>query len=134
MASRTRAIAAVNGDYFGSDGAPESTTIIEGNVYKIDAYPRTTLAFSNSSSVAEIGIWTSQAALPNWVYNAISGGPTILVNGQYEFNPYGENFPPNNLQDKLQRQPRTGAALSQDRSTLVIAVVDGRRPDFSVGM
>ncbi|MEA1901386.1 MAG: phosphodiester glycosidase family protein [Thermodesulfobacteriota bacterium] len=134
MAARTRALAAINADYSGFTGPPEGTTIIEGIQYDIEQYPRSTLAFSANKGLADIGIWTSTESLPGWVYNAISGGPTILRDGIYDWDPYNENFLEDFKLAKRARQPRTGAALSVDGNTLILAVVDGRQPAISVGM
>ena len=73
-------------------------------------------------------------SLPDWVYNAISGGPTILRDGIYDWDPYNENFSEDFKLAKRARQPRTGAALSADGNTLILAVVDGRQPAISIGM
>lgn len=134
MAKRKNAIVAINGDYFDSGGA-QGTTIIDGTVYDFEDYKRSTLIMSEDHSLVDIGIWCKYCpttTLPAWVYNAISGGTTILKDGQYSFDPYKENAI--DLSLKLSRIPRTGIALSQDKKTLILAVVDGRQPSFSVGM
>jgi exopolysaccharide biosynthesis protein len=134
MAFRTGAVAAINGDYFGPSGPPEGTTIIFGTIYDVESYRRSTFALSDDNSQVDIGIWTSEASLPKWVYNAISGGTTILRNELYDFDPYNENFSDSFKAAKKGLQPRTGIAISEDKNTLLLAVVDGRQPGFSVGM
>ncbi len=97
MVQRYRAqnvIAAINGDYFGAARGPEGPTAVQGQ--RLDAwstitsnpshYQRTTLAI-NRSGAALIGHLDPIASLAPVVYrdvlfNAVSGGPIILLNGQ----------------------------------------------------
>ena len=69
MAVRTGAIAAINGDYFGSLGPSEGTTIISGKIYDIVAFPRSIFGVSNDNAQVDIGIWTSKSSLPSWDQN-----------------------------------------------------------------
>ena len=65
--------------------------------------------------------------LPNApIQTAISGNIMLVENGDYavtEGNSYLDN-----------RHPRTAIALSEDASTLFLLVVDGRQPNYSVGV
>ena len=87
-------IAAINGDYFGAGRGPEGLTAVQGQrldtVATIAANPsryrRTTLAV-NRLGAAAIGHLNPINSLAPTVYrdllfNAISGGPIILLNGQ----------------------------------------------------
>jgi hypothetical protein len=96
MARRYRtagAIAAINGDYFGADRGPEGPTVVQGR--RLDTpltialnpsrYRRTTLALSRSgqAAIAHLNPIGSLAPLVyrDPLFNAVSGGPIILVNG-----------------------------------------------------
>lgn len=59
------------------------------------------------------------------IYNAISGNITILENGQipqFDASPYLQK-----------RHPRTAIGLTQDGNTLILVVIDGRQPNYSLG-
>ena len=77
-----------------------------------------------------------QAVNPDaWVMELVSSRPMILAGGvvQHGFDAHicaGSV----NAQGDCTRDPRTGIGLSQDRRTLVLAVVDGRQSGFSNGM
>gem|GEM_PF-2998167 len=143
MAKSNGALAAVNGDYFGapSDG-PEGTTIVKGVSYNINpAEPglagRSALIFSNTGGMgtdAKIGVWRDLSKYPDrkesWMFNAVGGGPIFLVDGQYQYNYYGEDFTvppePDNLGKYREVQyRRTVAALSKDGKTLILFTGDG---------
>jgi hypothetical protein len=65
------------------------------------------------------------------VYCAVSGGPRLLRKGKLSVERESEG------QRKgfdVERHPRTAVGFSRDRRTLVMAVVDGRRPGHSLGM
>jgi hypothetical protein len=62
---------------------------------------------------------------------AISGGPRLLRKGKLSVERETEG------QRKgfaAERHPRTAVGFSRDRRTLVLAVVDGRRPGYSLGI
>jgi hypothetical protein len=89
---RDNVILAVNGDYFGNKRGPEGPTVVNGQ--RLDTpltialnpsrYRRTTLAFSRSgrAAIARLpAIAPSPALYESLIYNAVSGGPLILLNG-----------------------------------------------------
>lgn len=79
---------------------------------------------------------------PDWknLWQAISGGPRIVQNGQYYADPIatfpgGEDFTlsyKNSYYNTL--QPRASAGITINGDTLILAVVDGRQPTHSIGM
>ena len=97
MAKRYRelgAVIAVNGDYFGANRGPEGPTAVQGQrldtVATIMANPshyrRTTLVVSRSGT-GTIGHLDPISSLSSFAYqdllfNAVSGGPLLLLNGQ----------------------------------------------------
>ncbi len=59
-------------------------------------------------------------------YNAVSGNIMLIEHGEVQ------TFQPDN--SYLQKpHPRTAIGLSEDENTLIIVVVDGRQPNYSVG-
>lgn len=65
------------------------------------------------------------------IYQAISGGPRLLRKGKLSVEHKEEG------QRKgfdVERHPRTAVGFSRDRRILVLAVVDGRQPGYSLGM
>jgi hypothetical protein len=97
MARRYRAdgvIAAINADYFGRDRGPEGPTVVQGQrldtpltiALNPSAYRRTTLALSRSGQAAITHLNPIGALGPNvyrdLLFNAVSGGPIILYEGQ----------------------------------------------------
>lgn len=68
----------------------------------------------------------------SWWWNVAAGGPKILRNGKVWGDP-AYSWDTEGLSGLDTRNPRTGAAISQDYHTLILATVDGRLP-CSVGM
>ncbi len=66
----------------------------------------------------------------NKIIHALGGGPQLLLKGQVEITGKEENFQPDILQG---RAPRTALGITEDKH-LLLATVDGRQPDFSIGM
>ncbi|MFO7865811.1 MAG: phosphodiester glycosidase family protein [Candidatus Aminicenantes bacterium] len=65
------------------------------------------------------------------IYQAVSGGPRLLRKGKVsverEAEGQREGF-------DIEKHPRTAVGYSRDRRTLILAVADGRRPGYSLGM
>lgn len=139
LAKRNGAIAATNADYFGDPKiGPEGTTIIEGNVIRTNPplpgpRGRSALVFGKTGGAGthvEIGLWKKLCELPDkregWMYNAVGGGPILVVDGKYQYNYYDEDFTPPNLTKYQQIQyRRTVAGLSKDGKTLILYTADG---------
>jgi hypothetical protein len=65
------------------------------------------------------------------ICQALSGGPRIVRNGKLSIERQSEG------QRKgfaVERHPRTAVGFSRDKRTLVMVVVDGRQPGYSLGM
>jgi exopolysaccharide biosynthesis protein len=90
---------------------------------------RTTLQIPADNSYAVIGTVSTPG---QWWWNVAAGGPRILRNGKVWGDP-AYTWDPEGLSGLDSRNPRTGAAISQDWHTLILATVDGRQAD-SVGM
>jgi len=74
------------------------------------------------------------------IWQAIGGGPLILKDGQFHQDPLkpfpdGEEFTPDwKKEHYLLRQPRSAVGVSKDGKRVVLITVDGRQPDFSLGI
>jgi hypothetical protein len=132
MALRTGAIAAVNGDYFGWGHGAEGFTVVDGSLINFDS-TRSCLVIS-TGEVPYIG---RQASFQDWMYTVMGGGPTFVNEGQVEWNRNGdyingEHFPNSGYWDNP--NPWTAVGASADGTQLILAVVDGRQPGFSIGV
>lgn len=60
------------------------------------------------------------------VYNAISGDKFCLYNGVIPVDEFTSDY-------HLEKQPRSIVGLSEDGNMLILIVIDGRQPNYSVG-
>lgn len=90
---------------------------------------RTTLQIPADNSYGLVGTVSSPG---QWWWNVAAGGPRVLRNGKVWGDP-AYTWDTEGLGGLDTRQPRTGAAISQDWHVLILATVDGRQAD-SVGM
>ena len=65
------------------------------------------------------------------VHDAFSGGPRLLRNGEVSVEYVKEG---QRSTFATEKHPRTAIGYSQDRKYLIVAVVDGRQPGYSLGM
>ncbi|MDH7603033.1 MAG: phosphodiester glycosidase family protein, partial [Armatimonadota bacterium] len=133
ICSRYNAVAAINCDYFAFSAdpwnnfrhIPQGHNMTDGLLMLPPGRTspivpdRTAIAFPSNNSYAVVGIFMTPQ---QWWYNVAAGGPRIIRNGVvgWEVEP--------DIPDQTSRQPRTGAAVSADYKTLILAVVDGRQP------
>jgi len=133
MALRCRAIAAVNGDYFGWGHGAEGLTVVDGRLINFNS-TRSSLVVGRDN-IATIG---RHGQFEQWMYTAIGGGPKFIDNGLVYWNRDDENhingewFPGTQAWDY--RHPLTAVGITADGQGIIMAVVDGRAPGFSVGM
>jgi hypothetical protein len=136
MAKRYRddgVVIAVNGDYFGAGRGPEGPTVVQGQ--RLDTagtiaanpseYRRSTLALSRSGRAAVMHLnpidLLDSAAYRDLLFNAVSGGPIILLNGQplpEELSCLIDNIPVN----ACRRDRQTAAGVDQQGATLYLVV------------
>jgi len=64
------------------------------------------------------------------IYTAVSGGPQIIRQGKICIAQEKEGIRKGFFSE---RHPRTAVGYTKDRRFLIMAVVDGRRPDYSLG-
>jgi hypothetical protein len=136
MAKRYRAegvVIAVNGDYFGWGRGPEGPTVVQGQ--RLDTaetiaanpseYRRSTLTLSRSGTAAVTHFnpidLLDPAIYRDLAFNAISGGPIILLNGQplpEELSCLIDNIPVN----ACRRERQTAAGVDEQGATLYLVV------------
>lgn len=113
--------AAINGDFFSyADYSTNGPTAHAGQVWGGDDHTYVApLAFG--ANRAEIYPHEAGGGPEPWAKEVVSGHPTVLWGGA----------PRDNNGDPLctARHPRTAVGLSADRKKLVMAVVDGRKPN-----
>jgi hypothetical protein len=126
-------VIAVNGDYFGWGRGPEGPTVVQGQRLDTAAtiaanpsqYRRSTLTFSRSGTAAVTHFTPidllDPAAYRDLAFNAVSGGPIILLNGQplpEELACLIDNIPVN----ACRRDRQTVAGVDEQGTTLYLAV------------
>lgn len=126
-------VVAVNGDYFGAGRGPEGPTVVQGR--RLDTsetiaanpsdYRRTTLSLSRTGKAAVTHLNPSDLPGPpvyrELLFNAVSGGPIILLNGQplpEELSCFVDNIPVNSCR----RDRQTVAGVDEPGTRLYLAV------------
>lgn len=132
IAKANNAIFAINGDYYGfrSDGI-----VIRNGVIFRNVPARTGLAFykDGTMKIYDETKTTAQALLDAGVWNTLSFGPALLVDGVMPANldkvEVDTNFGNHSIQGN---QPRTGVGIISSNHFIFI-VVDGRANGYSRG-
>jgi len=132
IAEQNDAIFAINGDYYGfrTDGI-----IIRNGIIYRDEPARTGLAFylDGTMKIYDETQTTAEELLAEGVWNTLSFGPALLVNGESPANlttvEVDHNFGNHSIQGN---QPRTGIGII-DANHFVFIVVDGRSTGYSRG-
>jgi hypothetical protein len=126
-------VMAINGDYFGAGRGPEGPTVVQGQ--RLDTaetiaanpseYRRSTLALSRSGEAAVAHLppidLLDPAAYRDLLFNTVSGGPIILLNGQplpEELSCLIDNIPVN----ACRRDRQTAAGVDEQGTTLYLVV------------
>jgi hypothetical protein len=136
MARRHGALAAINCDYFSSgtteDHIPQGISIHDGLLMAGSGHVPGRLSWVMDETTREsyMGVYaTTYPYTPQpWMFHAASGGPRLVRDGVISI----ENT--SGLPSAYSLNPRTALGISQDRKTLILAVVDGRQPGFSEGV
>lgn len=136
MASRHGAAAAINGDYFEFTGSssylPQGMCVSDGLNFSAAGFVpgRISWVLNGATLMSDIGIYATTYPFtpPSWISEAVSGGPRTVRNGVISI----ETTP--GLPNPNTRDPRTQIGITADGQHLILAVVDGRQPGFSVGM
>ncbi|WP_433042824.1 phosphodiester glycosidase family protein [Dactylosporangium sp. CS-033363] len=133
IAAGNGAVFAINGDYYGFRDT--GIEIRDGVIYR-DAGARQGLAFYRDGHVEvyDETATTARQLLADGVWNTLSFGPAVLVDGAI---PDGiddvevdTNFGNHSIQGA---QPRTAVGVV-DANHLIFVVVDGRSPGYSAGV
>ncbi len=127
FATSVGAEAAVNGDFFSyTDYSPSGAAVGRGARWgPPDSRTSGFLAFG-SDAVQLSAPREVVDPLPAWMSEVVGGHPMVLQGGEVVDYPATAEF-------CTTRHPRTVAGLSEDRQTLVLAVIDGRSSS-SIGM
>ena len=124
---------AINGDYFGAGRGPEGPTVVQGQ--RLDTaemiaanpseYRRSTLAVSRSGQAVVTHLspidLLDPAAYRDLLFNTVSGGPIILLNGQplpEELSCFVDGIPVN----ACRRDRQTAAGVDEQGTTLYLVV------------
>ena len=127
------AVFAINGDYY---GFRSSGIVIRNGVVFRDVGARTGLAMNvdGTMDVYDEATTTAEDLLASGVWNTLSFGPALLVDGQVvagiEDVEVDTNFGNHSIQGN---QPRTGIGVIAANHFLFV-VVDGRSPGYSRGV
>src|SRR5437588_2562810 len=123
---KTKALAAINGDYFDDRFNPVGTTVGPCGAWDNVLHNKREGLIAVGDGTADIskqGEVNPSAPPPDWAGTAISGWPALIVNCQA--------LPPKKLpgSDAFTRSPhpRTAVGLSRDGKTMYFVVADGRR-------
>ncbi len=139
MASRTGAVAAIDGDFFDIDqsNAPTNVLVRDGVLLHQPGYGRPALGILPAGA-AVIGTPVLEPALAGAlpsvtiggapVVEAVGGGPVLLRDGQ----PFDDPTAPDNGAGEA-RFPVAGVGI-EPPSTLLLVEVDGHQPGYSVGL
>ncbi|MCM2325241.1 MAG: phosphodiester glycosidase family protein [Candidatus Woesearchaeota archaeon] len=114
---------AINGDEHLGTSNPKGRAISQGHEYSPKGVENT--LFISADNKAAIG-----ETAPFTAYNAVSGSHRILSSGA--ITPRIASCAKPEYCNDL--HPRTSVGVSQDGKTLIIIVVDGRRPGYSEGL
>ncbi len=134
MGTRLGATTAVNADYFGP-GHHNVEELLYTNGRKLYEPPNPFRSILNVSSSNTVHIGMNRTGVP--FYNTVGGGPHFIKGGRFVWDTSvsgkinGEGFASGSFASK---NPWTAVGLTRDRLTLILAVVDGRQPGFSVGV
>jgi len=132
FAKRYGAVAAINGDYFGSGHGPEGLNYVLG-VPVYEGFGRSAVNFTSALQPTiglDTNLYSSYQAGELELFNCLGGGPIFMTNGivKWEYTATtinGESFSAGSAWSGL--QPWTAVGISSDRKLLVLAVVDGRQ-------
>jgi hypothetical protein len=138
-AAEEEVLAAVNGDFFTPEGLPLGAEIVAGQVRRILGRP----AFAwhpgrepwvgvpklREDSVVVLG-WELPRSRGDAGTEVIGGFPLLLQEGRR----VGDLEISERPGFAAERHPRTAVGIDEDGDLLWIVVVDGRQPDYSLGM
>ena len=132
IAAACDAIFAVNGDYFGA--RDDGIIIRNGKIYRDDGV-RTGLALYKDGhmEVYDETQTSAQELLDNGVWNVISFGPGLVVDGDIPDNVSTYEVERNPEHPIQGRDPRTGIGIT-DENHFIFIVVDGRQQGYSKGV
>jgi hypothetical protein len=125
FAALVGAVAAVNGDFYNTNGSfdPVGLAIGEGTVWSPDPAGHNFLACTQDKACLIDLSGTAVAADPSW-WSAVGGNTRLVRNGAVIQTPQADTSCGAFCTTE---HPRTAAGLSADRRTLILVVVEGRQ-------
>ena len=132
-------VAGVNGDFFTPEGSPVGTEVVAGMTRRIrgrpalawhpDSPPWMGVPEREGDSVLVLG-WRVSRSEGDGETQAIGGFPLLLLDGQR----VGDLEVGERASFAAERHPRTAVGFDPREEVLWIVVVDGRQPEYSMGM
>ncbi|MGF1571532.1 MAG: phosphodiester glycosidase family protein [Sumerlaeia bacterium] len=141
ISDRFAALAAINAGYFSSGSSVSHFERFNSiNAFTVRG-PRSAFGLSRSLPpvLAQTPVTGGGASSVNdvdWlsVTEAIGGGPSLLTNGAVDVRDVEENFDAQSGIGPTVRNPRTGLGWNTESKKVWLVTVDGRQPNWSVGM
>lgn len=146
LGTRARAVAAINGGYFGTgpaqsfshfqrDGIVIDTTVATRpprSVFGVSANHQETMAITLLDHLGN----EPAPGNPDWgvVVDAIGAGPRLLSNGAVDVRDVEEEFDAASGINANNREPRTAVGFNPQTQRAWLVTVDGRQTGWSVGM
>jgi exopolysaccharide biosynthesis protein len=143
MAKRDHLVGAINGSPF---GCKDAESILGFKYPYFDGNYARPVGWSMSDGV----LLTQHPKHPDWPalvvvgknhpmigqFDALPAGAMQAVTGTFAIVQHGQScrLPDPNPDDPALRAPRTAVGINQDGTKLILLVVDGRRPGYSVGI
>lgn len=132
-------LAAVNGDFFTPEGSPIGTEVAGGEVRRVRDRPAIAWHPDHDPWMGEPRLEGDSVLLVGWPVSLGKGdGGTEVVGGFPLLLREGVRVGDLEVSARpsfaAERHPRTAVGFDRDEGLLWILVVDGRQPDYSVGM
>ena len=134
MVDMNGAFLGINAGFFSNDqtyGNPEETFFLDNE--KRNFRPdRAAISISSFEHQAYIGVWDEEYKVP-YQKNVVGGGPMIVKDGVFDFDPYDEAFSDFVKDERLNyKNARTAVGIRNNGSELVIIIAEESK--YSEGM
>lgn len=137
LVARKGGFAGINADYFGTDHNVEGWLYIDGERRYAPVVTERSCVNVSYRLAVNLGVISPDLNPEIQFYQCVGGGPKLLFAGSVNWQRSGElingeRFADGGAWDS--RQPWTAIGVSQDETTMIWVVVDGRQPGYSVGV
>ena len=123
---KSKALAAINGDYFDDHFNPIGTTVGQCGPWESAQRSKReglVMVGDNAAEIAKQSDVDPKAPAPDWASTAISGWPALIV----DCEPLTAKKLPGSDAFTRAAHPRTAVGLSRDQKTMYFVVAEGRR-------